>query len=373
MWFSISDYLRETGKGGTIAGDLHVKVSSATSDGDPLEFEKVLHPKEESASVEMKVNFPEPGDYILTVAVTDCLSGNSAHNYTRASIAPPEPEVQVPMNPKLKAVLDKAAVYCRRLQKAAFRFTCTEVVEEKVLKRNPLSKRVEPEKGRWNYDYQVVAGQGKVNEQRVLILRGHKKVNIPDAKLETRFKAHYSVFLPITLLGEQNRENYVYNMLENVRLKKCNCALIEITPRLAGEGPLARGKAWVDVENGSIVKIEMDPRGVAGSASLEAAAKKMSARLDLKAIHWYLEERKGLRFPSSAEFSESYIFEKQIIERRIKLPNSGGEADGTTYTTTRLPTVESRHRQVEFYRMAQTYKKYRYFEVETKVEVEEQK
>jgi hypothetical protein len=368
--FTISDYLRETVKGGTIAGDVHVKVSSETFDGDPLEFEKVFHPKEESASVEMKVNFPEPGDYIITVAVTDRLSGNSARNYTRVSIAAPEPESEDPLDPKLKAVLDKAAVYCRRLQKAAFRFTCTEVVEEKVLKRNPVSKRVEPETNRWNYDYQVVADQEKVSEQRILVRRGHKKVNMLDAKLETRFKANYSVFLPTTLLGEHNRTNYIYSLLESVRLKKRNCAVIEVTPRKPGQGPLARGKAWLDVENGSILKIEMDPRGVAGSAVLEAAAKKMSARLDLKAIHWCLEERKGLRFPSSTEFSESYVFKKKLSSREVTVHSPSDDPDFAISKTIRVPSVEARHRRVEFYRLTQSYKKYRYFEVDTRVETE---
>ena len=369
--FNISDYLRETGEAGTIAGDVHVNVSSETPDGEPLEFEKVLRPQAESAMVQMQVQFPGPGDYILTVAVTDRLSGNTARNYTRASIATPEPEVQEPMDPKLRIILDKAAVYCRRLQKAAFRFTCTEVVEEKVLKRNPVSKRVEPEENRWRYDYQVVADQGKVSEQRILVRRGHKEVNIPDAKLGTRFKANYSVFLPITMLGEHSHKSYYYKLVETTRLKKRNCAVIEVTPRRPGDGPLARGNAWVDVENGSILKIEMDPRGVAGSAALEAAAKKMSARLDLKAIHWYLEERKGLRFPSSSEFSESYVFKKQLTSRKVTVTSPSDSPDFAISKTIRVPSVEARHRRVEFYLMSQIYKKYRYFEVETKVEVAE--
>jgi len=366
--FFVSDYLRETGEGGEIAGDVHVTVRSETPDGKPLIFEKVLRPALESAAVELGVNFPESGDYILTVVVRDRLSGNTARGYTRASIAAPEPEPEEPMDPRLRTLLDKAAAYCAGLRKAAFRFTCTEVVEEKVLQRNPLSKRVEPEENRWHYDYQVVADKGEVEEQRRLIKRGHKQVDLADANLETRFKAHYSVFLPVTLLGEHNRKNYRFKLLDTERLKKRPCAVIEVMPRKPGEGPLARGKAWVDVDNGAVLKIEMDPRGVAGSAALEATARGMSAKLDLKVVHWYLEERKGLHFPSSAGFSESYVFDKRIVERTIRLPNSGGEADATTYTTARMPTIEALHRRVEFYHMSQTYNKYRYFEVDTRVE-----
>ena len=372
--FNLSDYLRETGKDACIAGDVHIKVSTETLEGKPLEFEKTLRPGDESTQVEMKVNFPEPGDYILTVAARDRMSGNTARNYTRVFIAPPEPEPEPEMaaelmSPELVAVLEKAATYCQKLQRAALRFTCTEVVDEMVLKRNPLKKRVEPEERQWRYDYQVVVDKGEITEQRRLVRAKHKKVNIPDAKLETRFKAHYSVFLPVTLLGKRNHKNYRYTLVETARLKKRNCAIIEVTPRRTGEGPLARGRAWVDVDDGSTLKIEMDPHGVHGSAALEAAASRMSARLDLMVTHWYLEARKGLRFPSSAEFSESYVFDKRVTERKAKGILQNFALHGESYAVG-LPTIESRHRRVEFYRMSQTYRKYRYFEVETRVEVQ---
>jgi len=360
--FSISDFLRETGVDGAVAGDVHIQVRSETPAGDPLVFEKILHPGEDAAAVEMRVNFPEPGEYILTVAARDRLSGNTARGYTRAAIAPPQPEIEGPMDPKLRALLDRAAVYCERLQKAAFRFTCTEVVEERYLERNAVRKRVETETNQWRYDYQVVADKGEVQEQRRLIKRGIKKADVPDARLETRFKALYSVFLPVTLLGEHNRGNYRYKLLETERLKKRPCAVIEVVPRKAWKGPLARGRAWVDVDNGSVLKIEMDPRGVAGSAALEAAARKMSARLELKVVHWYLEARKGLRFPSSAEFSESYVFDREARQGQM-IPVRGRP---TGHPIGGL-AVNFRFRMVEFYRMSQTYKKYRYFEVDTRV------
>ncbi|MBN1196505.1 MAG: hypothetical protein JXA62_03785 [Candidatus Aminicenantes bacterium] len=365
--FNLADYLRESGVGGTVSGDVHVKVSTETPKGESLEFEKVLHPVDDAAQVEMKLNFPEPGDYILTVAVRDRLSGNTALGYTRVSITPPKPKPQPPMDPQLRALLDKAAAYCRRLQRAAIRFTCTEVVEEMVLERNPLSKRMEPEKSRWHYNYQVVADRGEVVEQRHLVRREHRKVDVPKAKLETRFKALYPVFLPVTLLGAQNRENYLYLLEDTERFKKRSCAVIMVTPRLEGEGPLARGRAWVDMENGSVLKIEMDPRGVVGSAALEAAAKEMSAELDLNVVHWYLEERRGLRFPSSAEFSESYVFDKQVKNRKTNVYQPFA-LQGESHAVT-LPTIESRYRRVEFYRVTQAYKNYRYFEVDTRVEI----
>ena len=366
--FQISDYLRETGETGNPVGDVHISVQTETRAGKTLNFKKIIRPAGESVQVEMGVNFPGPGDYMLAVAVRDRISGNTARGYTRATIAAAVPQPRIPMDPRLQVMLDRAALYCRKLQRAAFHFTCNEAVKEKILERNPLSKRVEPVENHWRYDYQVVADQGEVVEQRILVQRGQKMVDQPGAKLETRFKAQYSVFLPVTLLGERNRENYRFKMLDSRRLKKCHCAVIEVTPRLEGQGPLARGRVWMDVDDGSILKIEMYPRGVSGSAALEAAAKEMSAQLDLNVVHWYLEKRRGLRFPSSAEFSESYVFDKQVVKRKSRVYQPFA-LQGESHAVLQ-PTVESGRRRVNFYRLTQEYEKYRYFEVTSRVEVD---
>jgi hypothetical protein len=270
-----------------------------------------------------------------------------------------------PMDPRLKVVMDKAADYCRRLQQAAFRFTCTEWVCETTLEENPLSRRVEKVDRHWRYDYQVV-GEGTVSEQRRLIREGHKRVNIPNARLATRFASQYSVFMPVTLLGTMNRPAYNYRLISSERLQKQNCAVVEVTPRNTKQGPLAQGRVWVDVDNGSVLKIEMYPRGVQGSEVLEEAAEKMSAKLDLNVVHWYLEERRGLRFPSRTEFSESYLFDKRVGTRRTHIPYAS-ETHGGRATTVIIPYLETWHRQVEFYRLTQEYKDYRYFEVESSV------
>jgi len=212
-----------------------------------------------------------------------------------------------------------------------------------------------------------VIGDGIVSEHRRLVREGHKRVNIPNAELPTRFAAKYSVFMPVTLLGTLNRPAYNYRLIGSERLEKQNCAVVEVTPKNAKQGPLAQGRVWVNVDNGAVLKIEMYPRGVHGSEALEEAAEKMSAKLDLNVTHWYLEERHGLRFPSMTEFSESYIFDKQVGTRRALIPYAS-ETHGGRATTVVIPYLETRHRRVEFYRLTQEYKDYRYFEVESSVE-----
>ena len=90
----------------------------------------------------------------------------------------------------------------------------------------------------------------------------------------------------------------------------------------------------------------------------------MSAKLDLKVVHWYLVVRRGLRFPSSAEFSESYVFDREVKERKM-VP-----VRGLPSRYALGPATNFRFRRVEFYRMTQEYRDYRYFEVHTRVEVD---
>ena len=373
LGFELFNYLREVGESGAVEGDVHVHVSAKPLEGDALNFEKILHPKAEAALVEMKVHFPTPGDYILSVTATDRLSGNSTRGHTKIHIDSPRPTVRPelvapPMDPRLQAVMDKAATYCRRLQRAAFRFTCTEWVKETSMERNPLSGRVEKQSRHWRYDYQVV-GEGKITEQRRMLGGGHKQEKVENAQLETRFASRYSVFMPVTLLGKQNRGSYHYRLLEADRLKGRSCAVVEVTPRREGEGPLAQGKVWVDVEDGSILKIEMYPRGVQGSQALAGEAEKISAQLELKVIHWYMEQRRGLRFPSKTEFSESYRFDKRVGTQRLEIPYKSETHSGRS-TIVNVPYIESHRRRVEFYHLSQEYKNYRYFEVSSSVDVE---
>jgi len=370
--FDLFDYLRETVDAASPAGDIHILVRAERAGGEPLEFEKILRPESDSAQVSLGVRFPSPGDYILSVAARDRLSGNSARGHTRVSIAPPpEPEEvsnEVPADPRLQAIMDRAAVYSSRLQRAVFRFTCTEWVEETILERNPLSRRVEKSQNQWRYDYQVV-GEGSITEQRRMLWQGRKRVNIENARLSTRFAARYSAFMPVTLMGKQNRHAYHYRLLEACRITGRSCAVIEVTPRKKGFGPLAQGKVYVDLEDGSIIKIEMFPQGVKGSRELAAEAEKISAKLDLSVTHWYLEQRRGLRFPSKTVFSESYVFDKQIGTRRLEIPYKSETHSGRA-TIINVPYIEARRRRVEFYRLSQEYKDYRYFEVSSSVEVE---
>jgi hypothetical protein len=372
---SLADFQRIYGDAG-LSGSLRISVRAEVQGGAPLAAESNVHPFEPAVDVVMGLRFPTSGRYRVHVDVEDRLSGRRAQADKEIEVIPPPPSpaaalAEEPLSPELKALLDRAADYCRRLKEGAFRFYCLEKVEEKYLERNPVKQLVEVKERRWEYDYQITGANGQINERRRLIRDGTRKVDKEDAFLETRFASRYSVFLPVTLLAAENRATYSYRLLERDRVKKRRCSVVEVLPRQEGGGGIAQGKVWIDEEDGSVLKIEMNPRGVAGVEELERAAKNLLARLLLEVTHLYEVERDGLRFPSMAMFREAYIFEKTVSTQKAEIPFAQGEGKnpGSSSTVVEIPRIEQARREVEFYRLRQDYKKYRFFDVKMREEV----
>jgi len=372
---SLSDYQRLYAESG-LAGRLRVGVQAETKGIKALAFEKEILPMEAAVTVEMALNFPAPGRYLLKIDLEDLLSGNRARAEKEIEILPPPVDkpketiaVETAPSAELAALLELAAGYCRRLKEGAFRFYCLEKVEEKALERNPQHQRVEEVERRWSYDYQIVGAGGEIKEQRRLLKNAGLKVGAESVALETRFSSRYSVFMPVTLLAHENRVNYRYKLVERVKLKKRRCAVVEVLPRHPESGEIAQGKVWIDETDGSVLKIEMSPRGVAGIQALQEAARKMSARLELAVTHWYLVKHEGLRFPSATEFIEAYEFDKSVGSKEMYLGFTDISHGGEPQSHISLPYLETRLRKVEFYRLRQVYEKYRFFQVESREEI----
>ncbi len=374
----LSDFQRMYGEAG-LTGRLRISVRAEMKGRVPLVAEKEIMPAEPAVDLGMALNFPAPGRYLVKVDAEDLLSNNKVHAEKEIEILSPQPREAVAVSAEaalpadLAAVLDLAAGYCRRLKEGAFRFFCFEKIEEKFLERNPLKQQVETIERRWEYDYQITGAGGEINEQRRLIREGTRKMDKENASLATRFSSHYSVFLPVTLLATENRKRYTYRLLEREKVKSQRCAVVEVLPRGPGSGAIAQGKVWIDEQDGSVLKIEMSPRGVAGVEALEKAAKNLLARLLLEVTHFYLVKQNDLRFPSMTTFREAYVFEKTVSSQKSEVPFSNSEGKNPTSgsTVVYIPKLEQGRREVEFYRLRQDYEKYRFFEVESHEEIKE--
>ncbi len=374
---SLADYQRAYGEQG-LAGRLRVAVSAGVHGGAPLSAEREVAPDEPAADVELALSFPTPGRYFVEVEVSDLLTGNRAREGKEIEVAPPPappapapaPEAAVELPAELEPVMARAADYCRRLKEAAFRFFCIEKVVERTLERNPLTKRTEPVERRWEYDYQITGAGGRIRERRHLLRKGTRKVEKENVALATRFSSHYSVFLPVTLLALENRATYSYRLAGSERVGRSRCVVVEVTPHRAEGGGIAQGRAWIDEKDGSVLKIEMNPRGVAGAEALEKAARASQARLLLEVTHQYFATRGGLRLPSMTMFREAYVVEKAVSEQTIEIPWAG-ENYSSGWTIITLPKLEQKRHEIEFYRLRQDYSKYRFFEVDSSVEIKQ--
>jgi len=372
---SLADYQRTYGEQG-LAGRLRLQVSAQVRGGEPLAAGREVAPTGPTADVDLTLNFPTPGRYFIEVEVNDLLTGNRARQGQEIEVVPPPAPMAPPpargaappLPPELEPVMAKAAAYCRRLKEAAFRFYCIEKVLERTLERNPLTKRTETAERRWEYDYQITGAGGGINEQRRLVREGARKVAKANASLETRFSSHYSVFLPVTLLALENRGKYAYRPVGKARLRRRPCHIVEVVPLDALGSGMAQGKVWIDEADGSVLQVEMNPRGVAGVEALEKAAARAQARLLLEVTHQYFVQRGGLRFPSMTTFREAYVLEKEVSLQRLEIPWAG-ENYSSGWTIITLPRLEQKRREVEFYSLRQDYAKYRFFEVDSQVEI----
>ncbi len=376
---SLADFQR-TYDGSGLAGRLRLRVQAEAKGKENLVSEKEILPVDPAVTVDLALHFPDSGRYRVRVDVEDLLSGNKARLEKEiVGSAPPavpeKPNCEIAGRKSLPAelawLLNLNAGYCRRLKEGAFRFFCLETVEEKTLERNPLKQQVETVARRWRYDYQIVGAGGEISEQRRPFPNEHPEVGEKSISLETRFSSRYSVFMPITLLAPENRKKYNYELVRREKLQKRRCVVVEVTPLDPDKGDVAQGRAWIDEEDGSVLKIVINPRGVAGSRVLEETARKMSARLRLDVTHWYLVEHEGLRFPSETEFIESYEFDKGM-SRDVKVLRPEKILHlSQVQTVAGQPHMAARQRKVEFYRLRQTYKKYRFFQVESREEIKE--
>ena len=284
-------------------GHLKVRVSDKTKNEAPsVLFEEDV---EYAGSLYIPLQFPRSGDWTLEVKVSDHMTGLSAvkeYRYNHIAAYPPQPAVASgEMSPELAALLEKSAVYCERLKKAALRFYCLETVNEKVATSSRTSHRK-----KWLYDYQIVLQRGKLEEMRSKVNSKEKKAEkTARAELETLYKSFYSFYLPVTFLSANNQPVYNYSLIDRQDLEKRSTRHILASPKYSKAG-LPGGELWVDEEDGSVLQIRLDPETVSGFRERFELAKKRRKTAAITDTHQYFKLFKAMRFPTS-----TFILEQQ--------------------------------------------------------------
>ena len=233
--------------------------------------------------------------------------------------------------PRLAAILQKSAEYCQRLEKAALDFVCLEEVTE-------LSVHFTPATEVYLYDYQFIRKNKQMKEKRNLIAVNGRKTNIRDSSLQTvMFRYENVLFGPVGLLSKSWQPNYDYRLIGEDTIGKEKAVVIEATPGQELVEPHCYGRIWIKEDDGSVLKIVWDQKSLGNYRMIEEFAKSHDAEPQITAYSEYGREKNGLRFPSRNYSEQAYIRsgKRKTLNARISI----------------------------------VYKKYKFFTVETEVEI----
>ncbi len=266
-------------------------------------------------------------------------------------LAKPEPKPATkPASPmdearaaEVKALLKKSAAYCRKLENAALNFVCNEDVVERLVGdgrffTNTKTFALGHRSSEWIYDYQLIRRNGQAQEKRTLIKENGKKRSEDNAELKTSRFVHANVLLgPIGLLSESAQSRHKYDFVKEGKAGGEPAIVIKATPLERRAGDLF-GKAWVRKQDGAVIRIEWEPISMENYNVIEEFSRRIGHEAKITFVSEYSFEKNGLRFPNFYEVTEEYI--------GINL-DWGDIVSKTTVT----------------------YKDYKFFQVETAVEI----
>jgi len=236
---------------------------------------------------------------------------------------------------ELKIILEKCAEYCERLANSALHFVCEETIREEIYHGRSGGPTVTTSGGgnirvsssgggrnieinKYVYDYQLIKKGRKIEESRILLKENGKKKYEENAPLKTKkFFSKRAVYGPVGLLGKEQQGKYDYKIIKEQTIKKRKTYVIEVTPKTKIEGNPNFGTVWVDKEDFSVLKIEINQESLAGFEKLEQESKKQSMSPRITTTHDYFIEKNGIRFPSNTICEELYLYGMRKVRTKM--------------------------------------------------------
>jgi hypothetical protein len=216
----------------------------------------------------------------------------------------------------LKNILKKSAEYCEKLENLALFFVCKEKIKEEILIRPSMLQRVGgraysvpsiKENNEYVYDYQLIKKGKDIKESRILIEENGEQRYEKNAPLKTkRFYSLKSVFGPVGFLSKKVQDSYAYRLIKEDKIDRRKAYVIEVSPHGKIQDNPNYGKLWIDKEEFSVLKIEIEQESLIGFEAIEREAQRQSVEPIITSIHYYGVEKKGIRFPSKTVFKETY-------------------------------------------------------------------
>ena len=231
-----------------------------------------------------------------------------------SGIGPPFSGREEASGRRLAALLEKAARYCRRLDRAALDFICKEQIAEEIdhAWEWPVEKyfRVRRrEKNSYLYDIQFVRKNGIKTESRALLKKNGRAV-LEKARggFPKAIQVEYVLFGPVGLLGEAWQPRRSFRMTgEEESPAGERLVAVEARMRPGTVKGHSDGTAWIRESDGAVLKIEWEGTTAGGYDQIEERARLFTARPRLTAVTEYGLEKNGLCFPSRDVTEEAYL------------------------------------------------------------------
>jgi outer membrane lipoprotein-sorting protein len=219
----------------------------------------------------------------------------------------------------LPSILARCAAYCSKVRSSALNFVCEEKIFEKTFQDRPrmVSSKAQDEvtyftaktgQNRFLYDYQLVKKGTTLGEKKTLLEFNGKKADPQNASIKPRrFQSSNPLFGPVGFFDENWHDLYEYELKRKTdRLLDREAYVIKVTPKISIENKPNYGILWVDTEDYSILKFEVEGSSLAGFEQVLAEAKHQNLKPVFVTVHEYAISKNGVRFPSRTSFSEKY-------------------------------------------------------------------
>lgn len=202
---------------------------------------------------------------------------------------------------RLAALLNKAAKYCQRLDRAALDFVCLEELTETTF-------NLDPDTNVYVYDYQLVRKGDEARERRNLVSFNGKKADYRDTALHSAYFRYKNVlFGPIGLLSRFWQSQLAFQLVGEDTVLGEAAVVIDAAPGPAMSEPHPTGRVWIKESDGSVLKIAWDPRSLGNYKTIEDWAREHDAEPLVTSFSEYGFVKNGLRFPSRSYTEQAYL------------------------------------------------------------------
>lgn len=221
---------------------------------------------------------------------------------------------QQPTSLSLETVMKKLAEYCDLIRKSSLDFVCDETVIQEEFYQMKLrhGSNVHPvpltqaKKSSFLYSYHLIQKTPEIKEDRILLKDGEKKTFKKNAGLYTRFHHQLIVFGPL-VFQKSNQSLYDFQFKQRTRLNERDVVVVRVKAKQGSFAPLVEGEFWIDETDFTIHKICIQQESIQGYDLIEQISRSLRLNPHFTLTQEYSILKRGIRFPSRAEFKESYI------------------------------------------------------------------